>query len=182
LLILEFFKGARLLLTTRFSGTRFYVGKVRYAVDRDGVVAAMLAARWAEPESYRAWTDTLAERIMQKPGCAQLPDWSVSVLQRYASGELKTQPGLRPYPQVPPADLPDWLQAALPGWDVYVVADSSGKGDYLLLVSFGWSGGLLIGPPEFLTDQQKFRLRFPKIDMPVSYVAKSAPGLYAFHV
>ncbi len=182
LLTLDFFKGTRLLLTTRFSGSRFYVGKVKYAVDRDGIVAALLAARWADPESYRTWTDTLAERIMQKPGCAQLPDWCVGVLQRCARGELKAQLGLRPYPEVPPADLPDWLQAALPGWEVYVVADSSGKAEYLLLVSLGWSGGLLIGPPEFVTSQETFRLRFPKIDLPVSYVSKSAPGIYAYHV
>jgi hypothetical protein len=182
LFTLDFYKGTRLLLTTRFSGTRFYVGKVKYAVDWDGVVAALLGTKWADPESYRTWTDTLAERIMQKPGCAQLQDWCVSVLQRYARGELKTQPGLRPYPEVALAELPDWLHAALPGWEVYIVADATGKGECLLLASLGWSGALLVGPPEYVTNQETFRLRWPKIETPVWYMANPSPGIYAYHV
>jgi hypothetical protein len=182
LLILDFYKGTRLVLTTRFSGRRFCVGKVKYAVDREGVVAALIAARWADPEPYRNWTDTLAERIMQKPGCAQLQDWSVRVLQRHAKGELKTQPGLMNYPEVPPTDLPNWLCAALPGWMVYVVIDASGKAECLHLKSFGWSGALLIGPPEYATSQETFRLRWPKLDTKVWYMANPSPGIYAYHV
>ena len=174
--ILDFYLGARLLHTTRFSGTRFFVGEVKYAVERGGVVADLLGRRWADPESYRTWTDTLAERVMQKPGCAHLQDWSISVLQRYNNGELKTQPGLMRYPEVPQMDLPDWLRAALPGWMVYVVADASGKAECLLL-----SGGLLIGPPEYVTSQETFRLRWPAVDRPVWYMANSSPGIYAFH-
>lgn len=179
--VLEFYQGARLLQTTRFSGSRFIVGEAKYAVERGGVVAELLARRWSDPESYRTWTDTLAERVMRRPGCSHLQDWCLSVLQRYRKGELKTQPGVMRYPEVPPADLPDWLRAALPGWMVYVVADSSSKAECLLLASFGWSGALLIGPPEFVTDQKTFRLRWPKADRPVWYVTKSAPGIYAYH-
>jgi len=140
-LVLDFYKGTRLLLTARSSGERFCVGKVKYAVERGGVVATLLGARLADPESYRTWTDTLAERVLQKPGCAKLQDWCLSVMQRHATGELKTQPGLmRRYPEIPPAALPDWLRAALPGWEVYVVADATGKAECLLLASFGWRG------------------------------------------
>ena len=182
LFILDFYLGARLLHTTRFSGSRFFAGAAKYAVERGGVVAELLGKRWADPESYRTWADTLAERIMQRPGCAQLQDWCVSVLQRYARGELKTQPGLRRYPEVPPADLPDWLCAALPGWEVYVVADATGKAECLLVASFGWSGALLIGPLEYVTNQESFRLRWPKGDTPVWYMANPSPGIYAYHV
>jgi len=181
--ILDFYLNDRLLHTTRFSGSRFFAGQAKYAVERDGVVATLLATRWADPESYRAWTDTLAERILQKPGCAQLQDWCLSVLQRHARGELKTQPGLmRGYPQVPTADLPGWLRAALPGWEVYVVADATGKAECLLVASFGWSGALLIGPPDYVTNQETFRLRWPKGDTPVWYMANPSPGIYAYHV
>src|SRR5262249_47533621 len=148
----------------------------------DGVVASLLATRWSDPASYRAWTDTLAEHILQKRGCDRLQDWSVSALQRYARGELKTQPGLRPYPEIPPSELPDWLQAALPGWQVYVVADASGKAECLLLESLGWFSALLIGPPEYATNQEAFRLRWPKIDTPVWYMANPSPGVFAYHV
>jgi hypothetical protein len=180
--IMEFYRGARLLHTTRFSGSRFIVGEAKYAVERGGVVAGLLARRWSDPESYRTWTDTLAERVLKKPGCAHLQDWCVSVLKRFSEGELKTQPGIMRYPEVPPADLPDWLRAALPGWMVYVVTDISGQAACLLLASFGYHGGLLIGFADFVTNQETFRLRWPKVDRPVWYIAKSSPGIYAYHL
>jgi hypothetical protein len=180
--ILEFYRGARLLNTARFSGSRFIVGEAKYAVERGGVVADLLAIRWSDPESYRTWTDTLAERVLQKPGCAQLQSWCVGILQRHRRGELNTQPGIMRYPEVPPADLPDWLRAALPGWMAYVVTDASGRAECVLLASFGWNGALLIGSPDFVTNQESFRLRWPKIDRPVWYIAKSLPGIYAYHL
>jgi hypothetical protein len=180
--VLDFFKGTHLLLSTRFCCGRFYVGNTKYAVDRGGIVESLLAQRWSDPESYRAWTDTLAERLLQKSGCARAQDWSVALLQRYDRGELRTEPGLMAYPEIPTTDLPDWLQAALPGWQVYVVADAAGKPECLLLASHGIAGGLLIGPTDYVTNQQTFRLRWPKMPLPVWYIASPSPGIYAYHI
>src|SRR3989442_391146 len=74
--VVDFYLGSRLLDSVRFGATRFVVGEAKYAIERGGEVAALFKRMWADPESYRAWTDTFAERVLKKPGCADLQAWS----------------------------------------------------------------------------------------------------------
>jgi len=178
-LVLDFYADNRLLCTTRSSGTRFDVDGIKYATDPS--VWKSLAESRGNPDPHGAWLDAFVADLMQKPGFGGIQHWAVDMLERYNKGTLKTESGLTRYSEIPQANLPDWLRAALPYWQVCVVTDSSARAGCLLVTGWGCEGSLLVGPPDFTTSRETFRFKWRKGDRPVTQLRKYKPGIYAMH-
>ena len=119
----------------------------------------------------RTWVNHIAQDVVHKPEFANLQDWSVETLQRYGSGQVRTE-GEGEDRKFDVREIPAWLEAAMRGAYMFMptIYIRQGQPSQAGSLVFDWHNyGLIVGMSNFTTTFQAW------------YVTNAAPGIYAYH-
>jgi len=168
---IEFFQDTNLLATIPVQEQWFATADGEY-IEKSGVLKALQHRLETDDAGRKTWANHIAQDVVHKPEFANLQAWSVETLQRYGSGQVRTE-GEGEDRKLDVREIPAWLEAALQVAymympTVYVRQSQLGQAESLV---FDWHNyGLIVGPSNYTTTFQAW------------YVTNAAPGIYAYHI
>jgi hypothetical protein len=154
----EFFKGTNRLAEVAMCHDIYLVEGVWYQ-DRSGIIAAWYKRLQFDESAHVAWVNDIGQQVLRRLEFAGLQTWAQEVLSRYSTNALT-------YDEVPWQEIPDWLGVVCPVSHVYVLRETTGRANRIL-VEYPMFCGLLVGPTN-------------DTSLEAGYITNVMPGVYAF--